>query len=111
MSERGGVGGQVAVLIPCYNEAATVGKVIDDFRAQLPDARICVFDNNSSDETGVIAAAHGAEVFSEPRQGKGYVVESMFDRIDADYYVMVDGDDTYSAAHVHELMDNRKSVV
>lgn len=95
----------IAVLLPCYNEEATIGKVIDDFRAQLPGARICVFDNGSTDGSADIARRHGAEVIPEPRQGKGYVVESMLSRIDADICVMVDGDDTYPAEKVHDLIE------
>lgn len=95
---------KTAVLIPCHDEATTVGKVIDDFRAQLPDADIYVFDNCCSDETPQIARDHGATVIHEPRKGKGFVVEAMLDRIDADYYIMVDGDDTYPAESVSELL-------
>jgi glycosyltransferase involved in cell wall biosynthesis len=94
----------VAVLIPCYNEALTVGKVVDDFRHELPEADIYVYDNNSSDNTASIAREHGAVVRSESRQGKGNVVRQMFRDIDADYYVMVDGDDTYPADEVSNLL-------
>lgn len=94
----------IAVLIPCHNEAATIGKVIDDFRAQLPQATIYVFDNNCTDETAAIARAHGAVVVPECRQGKGYVVESMLSRVDAEFCVMVDGDDTYPADRVGDLL-------
>ena len=94
----------IAVLIPCYNEAITIGKVVDDFRAVLPDADIYVYDNNSDDKTGEIAAAHGAIVKREPRQGKGNVVRQMIREIDADYYLMVDGDDTYPAEAAPELL-------
>ncbi|MBN1555994.1 MAG: glycosyltransferase [Phycisphaerae bacterium] len=94
----------IAVLLPCYNEEATLGKVIDDFRDQLPEARICVFDNCSTDASADIARLRGAEVFPEPRQGKGYVVESMLSRVEADICVMVDADDTYPAENVHELI-------
>ena len=94
----------IAVVIPCHNEEITIGKVVDDFRRELPDARVVVFDNCSTDATGEIAAEHGAEVIPEPRLGKGYVIESMFDRVDADAYVMVDGDDTYPPDKVHELL-------
>ena len=87
----------IAVLIPCYNEEITIGKVVDDFKRVLPDADIYVYDNNSSDGTAQIAREHGAIVVHEPRQGKGNVVRSMFRDIEADYYVMVDGDDTYPA--------------
>lgn len=95
----------MAVLIPCQNEQTTIGKVVDDFRRQLPSATIYVFDNCSTDASAAIAAKHGAVVIKEPRQGKGFVVESMFDRIDADFYVMVDGDDTYPADYVHKLLE------
>ena len=94
----------VAILIPCYNEAVTIAKVVDDFRAELPDADIYVFDNNSTDGTGDIAREHGAIVIKESRQGKGFVVQSMFRKVDADIYVMVDGDDTYPANAVHDLI-------
>lgn len=87
----------VAVLVPCYNEAITIAKVIDDFRAVLPEADIFVYDNNSSDDTAQIAREHGAIVRKETRQGKGNVVRQMLRDIDADYYIMVDGDDTYPA--------------
>ncbi|WP_428994023.1 glycosyltransferase family 2 protein [Adlercreutzia equolifaciens] len=94
----------VAVLVPCYNEAVTVGKVVDDFKAALPKAVIYVYDNNSTDDTARIAAEHGAVVRTESRQGKGNVVRSMFRDIDADFYVMVDGDDTYPAEAVDQLI-------
>jgi len=94
----------IAVLIPCHNEADTVGNVVDDFRVALPAAKIYVFDNCSTDGTAEVAAAHGASVIPEPRKGKGFVVESMLDRIDSDVYVMVDGDGTYPAEAVHELL-------
>lgn len=94
----------IAILIPCYNEEQTIGKVIDDFKKELPDAKVYVYDNNSKDKTAEIAALHGAIVEKEPRQGKGNVVRSMFLNIDADYYVMVDGDDTYPAEFVHNLL-------
>lgn len=96
--------GSVAVLVPCYNEAVTIGKVVDDFRRCLPDATVYVYDNNSTDGTGQIAREHGAVVRVEPRQGKGHVVRSMLREIDADYYVMVDGDDTYPAEAAAELI-------
>lgn len=95
---------QIAVLIPCHNEQATVGKVVDDFRAALPDARVYVFDNCCTDDTAAIATRHGATVIRECRQGKGFVVESMLDRVEADFYVMVDGDDTYEASKVMDLL-------
>ena len=90
-------GENVAVLIPCYNEAITIAKVVDDFKRVLPLADIYVYDNNSSDGTADIAREHGAIVKFEGRQGKGNVVRQMFRDIDADYYLMVDGDDTYPA--------------
>ena len=89
---------RVAVLIPCYNEAVTIAKVIADFRAALPQATIYVYDNNSRDQTCATAAAAGAVVRRERLQGKGYVVRRMFADIEADAYVLVDGDDTYEAA-------------
>lgn len=95
---------QVAILIPCYNEEQTIGKVITDFKRELPQAQIYVYDNNSKDRTSEVAREHGAIVKFEPRQGKGNVVRSMFREIDADVYVMVDGDDTYPAEYVHEVM-------
>jgi len=95
---------RIAVLIPCYNEAATIGKVVDDFSAKLPTATVYVFDNCCTDGTARIAKEHGAEVLREPRQGKGFVVNSMLSRVDADYYVMVDGDDTYPADSVNDLL-------
>ena len=95
---------RIAVLIPCHNEESTIAKVVDDFRAQLPQAAIYVFDNCCTDATARLAAARGATVLKEPRKGKGYVVEAMLDRIDADYYVMVDGDDTYEASAVGQLL-------
>ncbi|MCI0498190.1 MAG: glycosyltransferase family 2 protein [Planctomycetales bacterium] len=95
---------KIAVLIPCYNEEAAVGKVIDDFRRQLPTADIVVFDNNSTDQTAAIARSHGAQVIPEPRQGKGFAVETMFSIPGYDLYVMVDGDDTYPAESVHALI-------
>lgn len=94
----------VAVLIPCYNEAVTIAKVVDDFRRVLPDATVYVYDNNSTDGTGDIARAHGAVVRTERRQGKGNVVRQMMRDIDADYYVMVDGDDTYPAEAAPALL-------
>lgn len=96
---------KVAVLIPCYNEAVTIGKVVDDFKRVLPDADIYVYDNNSKDDTAAIAEDHGAIVRTEPRQGKGNVVRQMFREIDADYYIMVDGDDTYPAETAPRLLE------
>ena len=87
----------VAVLVPCFNEAAAIAKVVADFRAALPAATVYVYDNNSTDDTQAIAAAAGAEVRRETRRGKGNVVCRMFQDVEADIYVMVDGDDTYDA--------------
>src|SRR5260370_38009734 len=89
---------RIAVLVPCYNEEAAVATVIADFRKALPSAKICVYDNNSKDRTIAVAREAGAEVRSERRQGKGHVVRRMFADVDADIYVLVDGDATYDAA-------------
>lgn len=105
----------IAVLLPCYNEEATIGKVVRDFKAALPDAAIYVYDNNSTDRTAEIAAAEGAIVRKEPRQGKGNVVRAMFEDIDADVYVMADGDDTYPAdaapAMVEKVLEGYDMVI
>ena len=93
----------IAVIIPCYNEALTIGKVIDDFRSELPEATAYVYDNNSTDGTAEIARTRGAIVKYEPRQGKGNVCRQMFRDIDADCYLMVDGDDTYPAESARSL--------
>jgi glycosyltransferase involved in cell wall biosynthesis len=95
----------IAVLIPCYQEALTIGKVVADFRRELPDAKIYVYDNNCTDGTAEIAAKAGAIVRREKRQGKGYVVAAMFEQVTEDILVMVDGDDTYEASHVHKLLE------
>ena len=95
---------KVAVLIPCYNEELTVEKVVSDFRRELPEADIYVYDNNSKDRTSELALKAGAIVRKETQQGKGNVVRTMFREIDADCYVMVDGDDTYPAEEVHGLI-------
>ena len=95
---------KIAVLIPCYNEEATIGKVIADFREALPDAVIYVYDNNSSDRTGEIALNSGAVVRKEHQQGKGNVIRRMFREIDADAYLIVDGDDTYPAQAAPEMI-------
>lgn len=89
---------RVAVLVPCYNEEVTVGRVVQDFRAALPMAEIYVYDNNSTDRTYDVARAAGAIVRQEFLQGKGNVIRRMFADVDADYYVLVDGDATYEAA-------------
>ena len=88
---------RVAVLVPCYNEAVTVAQVVREFAAALPQATVFVYDNNSTDDTVSVARAAGAEVFRETRQGKGFVVRRMFTDIEADVYVLVDGDATYDA--------------
>lgn len=94
---------KIAVLIPCYNEEVTIKKVIDDFKSVLPEAVIYVYDNNSTDKTAEIAKREGAVVRRENRQGKGNVIRSMFRNIDAECYVMVDGDDTYPAQAAPEM--------
>jgi glycosyltransferase involved in cell wall biosynthesis len=94
---------KIAVLIPCYNESQTIGKVIADFKMALPLAEIYVFDNNSTDGTDQIARDAGAIVRYEYRQGKGNVIRSMFREVDADCYIMVDGDDTYPAQNAMEM--------
>lgn len=96
---------EIAVIIPCYNEAPTIGKVIDDFHRELPDAAVYVYDNNSDDATAAIAMKHGATVRFEPRQGKGNVCRQMFRDIDAACYLMVDGDDTYPAEAAKALCE------
>ena len=96
---------KIAVLIPCYNEAITIGKVIRDFKQVLPEATIYVYDNNSSDGTDEIARAEGAVVVYERQQGKGNVIRRMFSEIDAECYLMVDGDDTYPADAAREMVD------
>src|SRR5262245_13556385 len=96
---------KIAVLIPCFNEEATVAQVVRDFRAALPQAEIVVFDNNSTDRTADRAREAGAIVHFERRQGKGFVVLRMFHSIEADVYVMVDGDSTYPAHAVRRLIE------
>ena len=100
---------RTAVLIPCYNEALTVADVVKDFRAALPEARIYVYDNNSSDDTAEVARAAGAIVRTEMRQGKGNVVRRMFSDIDADIYIMVDGDATYDANSAGRLIEELRT--
>jgi glycosyltransferase involved in cell wall biosynthesis len=96
---------KVAVIVPCYNEERTVGKVVSDFRRELPDAAIYVGDNNSTDRTARVAAEAGATVMPVYRQGKGAVARALFRQVEADIYVMVDGDDTYPPAAVHALIE------
>jgi glycosyltransferase involved in cell wall biosynthesis len=95
---------KLAVIIPCYNEELTIAKVISDMKGILPAATIWVFDNNSTDRTAEIAKLSGATVIKEKRQGKGYVVQSMFNKVDADVYIMVDGDDTYDLSRLHDMI-------
>src|SRR5450631_1594039 len=105
----------IAVLVPCYNEEVAIAKVVKDFRAALPTATIFVFDNNSTDNTAAAARAAGAEVYQEKRQGKGYVVRRMFTDVEADIYVLVDGDATYdapsAAAMIERLLEGRLDMV
>lgn len=95
---------QIAVLVPCHNEAASIRAVIDGFRLSLPNAAIHVYDNNSTDDTAVIAAKAGAIVRHERRKGKGNVVRRMFSDIEADVYILVDGDDTYDASVAPDMV-------
>lgn len=96
---------KIAVLIPCYNERTTVEKVVTDWRRELPEATVYVYDNNSTDGTAEIAAAAGAVVRHEYRQGKGNVIRRMFREIDSEVYIMVDGDDTYPAEYGRRMAD------
>lgn len=96
---------KIAVLIPCYNESVTIGKVVKDYKTALPEADIYVYDNNSTDHTDEIAREAGAIVRYEHRQGKGNVIRSMFRDIDADCYLMIDGDDTYPVENAREMCD------
>src|SRR3978361_291340 len=100
---------RIAVLVPCFNEEAAVATVVADFRKSLPSADIYVYDNNSSDRTKAIAVEAGAQVRSERRQGKGHVVRRMFADIDADIYVLVDGDATYDAASAPRMIERLKA--
>ena len=95
---------RTTVAIPCYNEATTIAKVVSDFRKELPEAEILVVDNASSDDSGARAAAAGARVVREKRRGKGYVMQTILETVDADVCVIVDGDDTYFAEDVHQLL-------
>lgn len=96
---------KIAVLIPCYNEAKTIKKVVEEYKAALPEADIYVYDNNSTDGTDEIAQKAGAIVRYEYRQGKGNVIRTMFREIDADCYLMIDGDDTYPAENARQMCD------
>lgn len=95
---------KIAILIPCYNESKTIAKVVKDYHRVLPDAEIYVYDNNSSDGTDQIAREAGAIVRYERRQGKGNVIRTMFREIEADCYLMIDGDDTYPAENAPEMV-------
>ncbi len=105
----------IVVLVPCYNESITIKKVVEDFKKILPEAAIYVYDNNSTDKTDEIAKEAGAIVRYEHKQGKGNVVKTMFEEIDADCYIMVDGDDTYPAEEaqkfVKEILENNIDMV
>jgi len=106
---------RLAVLLPCYNEATTVAQVVSSYRELLPDASVYVYDNNSTDDTAATAAAAGAVVIPEYRQGKGFVIRSMFRDIDADIYLLCDGDNTYEAKDVvalaQDVLDGRADMV
>src|ERR1700733_4566596 len=106
---------EVAVLVPCYNEGQAIAKVVGDFRTALPEAKVYVYDNNSSDDPAEAAKGAGAIVRRESHQGKGYVVRRMFNDIEADIYLLVDGDATYDApsapAMIDKLLDNRLDMV
>ncbi len=95
---------KIAVLLPCYNEAPTIAKVVTDFRAALPEADIYVYDNNSTDGTAQVAQQAGAIVRHEPMQGKGNVIRRMFREVEADCYLMADGDDTYPAEQARQMV-------
>ena len=95
---------RIAVLVPCYNEEKTIAKVVADFRTALPNAAILVYDNNSTDKTASVARKAGAQVFYEKRQGKGFVVRRMLADVEADIYVLVDGDATYDAPSVRHMV-------
>jgi glycosyltransferase involved in cell wall biosynthesis len=96
---------EIAILVPCHNEEVTITNVVSDFRRELPNATVYVYDNNSTDDTSRVAAEAGAVVRSESQQGKGHVVRRMFSDIEASVFVMVDGDDTYDASSVRKLVD------
>lgn len=96
---------EIVVIIPCYNEEITIGKVVRDFKKELPEAKICVIDNNSKDGSVNEALAAGAIVKKECRQGKGYVVQKVLCEVIADIYVLVDGDDTYNASDIHKMIE------
>jgi len=99
----------IAVLIPCYNEELTIAKVINDFQQELPQSDIYVYNNNSTDKTANIAIKEGAILREVPKKGKGNVIRNMFLEIDADIYIMIDGDDTYPVSDVHKLIQTIKN--
>src|SRR5215475_13595500 len=96
---------KIAVLIPCYNEEVTIAEVVQGFKRELPQAEVYVFDNSSTDRTAQLASEAGAVVRREDRRGKGHVVQSMFRQVEADVYVMVDGDGTYQASEAQGLSE------
>ena len=96
---------RIAILIPCYNEALSIKKVVSDFKQALPNSEVYVYDNNSDDNTSEIAAKSGAIVCHESRKGKGNVVRRMFSDVEADIYILVDGDDTYNASAAPFLVE------
>ena len=96
---------RIAAIIPCYNEALAIGQVLDAFHVALPEAALFVFDNNSTDGTADVARAHGAQVIHVHLRGKGNVVRRMFADVEADIYVMVDGDATYDVSSVRQMID------
>ncbi len=104
MSQSHTAAPRIAILVPCFNEVATVAKVVADFRRAVPEATVYVFDNNSTDGTGEAARQAGAVVVFEKKQGKGHVVAAMLEKVDADYYLMTDGDDTYPADRARDML-------
>lgn len=96
---------KIAVLIPCYNESKTIEKVVQDYKQALPEAKVYVYDNNSTDHTDEIARKAGAVVRYERRQGKGNVIRTMFREIEAECYLMIDGDDTYPAEDARAMVE------
>jgi glycosyltransferase involved in cell wall biosynthesis len=95
---------KIAFIVPCYNEELTIESVIKDAKSAVPEAALYVFDNNSTDKTAQTALSLGAQVISEKRQGKGFVVQSIFNKVDADLYIMVDGDDTYDLSRIQDMI-------
>ena len=100
---------KIAVLIPCFNEERTIKKVVCDVKSTLPEAVVYVYDNNSTDRTAELAVEAGAVLRQEYKQGKGNVIRRMFREIDAQCYLMIDGDDTYPAEHAREMVDLSRS--